>query len=195
MPPRSARSADEAPRSQLDRQSWIDAAIDVLANDGLDGLRVETLAKRCKVTKGSFYWHFKDRQDLLEAVLAVWKDGRIADIVKQTRAEPGRELARIYHVIDVYSSARNSKGIRIELAVRDWARRDPLAAAVVKEVDAKRLDCAARLFVAGGLTEREAVSRSMLLYAYVFGQSLMMYEGYAADLAQLKGWIADRIAR
>ena len=195
MPPRSARSADEAPRSQLDRQSWIDAAIDVLANDGLDGLRVETLAKRCKVTKGSFYWHFKDRQDLLEAVLAVWKDGRIADIVKQTRAEPGRELARIYHVIDVYSAARNSKGIRIELAVRDWARRDPLAAAVVKEVDAKRLDCAARLFVAGGLTEREAVSRSMLLYAYVFGQSLMMYEGYAADLTQLKGWIADRIAR
>ena len=195
MPPRSARSADEAPRSQLDRQSWIDAAIDVLADDGLDGLRVETLAKRCKVTKGSFYWHFKDRQDLLEAVLAVWKDGRIADIVKQTRAEPGRELARIYHVIDVYSAARNSKGIRIELAVRDWARRDPLAAAVVTEVDAKRLDCAARLFVAGGLTEREAVSRSMLLYAYVFGQSLMMYEGYAADLAQLKGWIADRIAR
>lgn len=195
MPAHSARSAETASRPQLDRQVWVGAAIDTLADHGVDGLRVETLAKRCKVTKGSFYWHFKDRRDLLAAVLETWKTGRIADILKQTRAEPGKELARIYHVIDVYSAARNSKGMRIELAIRDWARRDPLAASVVKEVDAKRLDCAARLFVAGGLAEGEAVSRSMLLYAYVFGQSLMMYDGYTPDVTQFKAWIADHIAR
>lgn len=182
-------------RATLDRDAWVRAASDVLAEHGVEGVRVEDLAKRLSVTKGSFYWHFKHRQDLLSGVLDLWKDGRIRDIVKQTRAEPGKERERIYHVIDVYRTARNGKGMAVELAVREWARRDPLAAAVVKEVDAKRLDCAATLFAACGLPQAEAVSRSMLLYAYVFGQSLMMYDGYAADPAQFKAWIADRIAR
>jgi AcrR family transcriptional regulator len=188
------RNADE-PRSTLDRDAWVAAASKVLATHGVEGVRVEDLAKRLSVTKGSFYWHFKGRQDLLLAVLESWKEGRIRDIVKQTKAEPGKEREQIHHVIDVYRTARNSKGIAIELAVREWARRDPAAAAVVKEVDAKRLDCAARLFVACGTPEREAISRSMLLYAYVFGQSLMMYDGYAADPAELKTWIDERIAR
>jgi AcrR family transcriptional regulator len=194
-PARAARLGETPPRAQLDRQSWIAAAIDVLAEDGVEGLRVETLARRCKVTKGSFYWHFKDRRDLLNAVLDTWRAGRIADIVKQTRAEPGEEVARIHHVIEVYSAARNRRGIRIELALRDWARRDAAASAVVAEVDAVRLDCARKLFVACGLPEQEAASRSMLLYAYVFGQSLMRYEQFADDIRPLKAWIADRIAR
>ena len=90
----------EPNRQQLDRAAWIKAAFDVLADKGLDGIRVEVLAKRLKVTKGSFYWHFKDRRDLLDAVLETWKDGRIRDIQKQTRAVPGEELPRAYHVIE-----------------------------------------------------------------------------------------------
>lgn len=182
-------------RSTLDREAWVRAASAVLAEHGVEGVRVEDLAKRLSVTKGSFYWHFRHRQDLLNGVLDLWRDGRIRDIVKQTRAEPGKERERIYHVIDVYRTARNSKGMAVELAVREWARRDPQAAAVVKEVDAKRLHCAARLFAACGVAQAEAVSRSMLLYAYVFGQSLMMYDGYAGDPSEFKAWIADRIAR
>ena len=85
---------------------------------------MEVLAKQFGVTKGSFYWHFKDRQDLLTAVLDTWKDGRIRDIIKQTTAQPGKERDQIYHVIDVYSAARSRKGVSIELAVREWARRD-----------------------------------------------------------------------
>jgi AcrR family transcriptional regulator len=62
----------------------------VLARDGVGGLRVEVLAKRCGVTKGSFYWHFKDRQALLEALLDHWKEGRIRDIEKPRRSHPGQ---------------------------------------------------------------------------------------------------------
>lgn len=183
------------PRVQLDRDAWITAATEVLAEEGIAGLRIEVLAKRLKVTKGSFYWHFQDRRDLLMAVLQTWRDGRIRDIVKQTRAQPGRELEQIYHVIEVYSASRNRRGSMIELAVRDCARRDADAAAIVAEVDDTRLRCARDLFLACGVPMDEASSRSMLLYAYVFGISLMIYDKFDRDIARLKRDIADLIAR
>jgi AcrR family transcriptional regulator len=182
-------------RVMLDRDAWIKAAVTILAEHGADGLRVEVLAKRLGVTKGSFYWHFKVRRDLLDAVLGLWKDGRIRDIRKQTQAQPGGEVAALLHTIEVYASARNRRGIAIEAAVRDWARRDPQAAAVVEEVDAERLACACRLFLACGIKEEEAQARSLMLYAYVFGVSLMRCGGFTSDIESLKAWIAERIAR
>jgi AcrR family transcriptional regulator len=182
-------------RTALDREAWIKGAIAIMAEHGTEQLRVEILAKRLGVTKGSFYWHFKDRRDLQDAVLAFWRDGRIRDIRKQTQALAGGEAAALLHTIEVYSSARNRKGIAIEAAVRDWARRDPQAAAVVEEVDAERLSCACRLFLACGIKEDEAQARSLMLYAYVFGVSLMRCGGFTSDIESLKAWIAERIAR
>ncbi len=186
-------SKTSKPRTQLDRNEWIAAAIEVLADHGMEGMRIEVLAKNFGVTKGSFYWHFKDRQDLFDAVLQTWKEGRIRDIDKQTSAAPGQEREKLLQVIDVYSANRNRKGITIELAVRDWARRDPLVATVVEEVDTWRLECTRKLFVASGLSDSEAKSRSLLLYAYVFGQSLMAYDRYDPKIIDFKRWIAEHI--
>lgn len=179
----------------LDRSAWIKGALAALSDEGHAGLRVETLAKRLQVTKGSFYWHFRDRRDLVDAVLDEWKHGRIADIHKQTAAKPGEELAALRHTIDVYSAGRNRKGLPIELAVREWANRDARAAAVVEEVDAERVSCAARLFEKLGLSPSEAAARSILLYAYVFGFSLMRCDRFMPDSSAAKAWITDRIAR
>ena len=191
MEPKTAKPA----RAALDREAWIKGAIAILAEHGAESLRVEVLAKRLGVTKGSFYWHFKDRRDLLEAVLDSWKEGRIRDIRKQTQAEPGGEVAALLHTIDVYASARNRKGVSIEAAVRGWARRDPQAVAVVEEVDAERLACACRLFLVCGIAEEEAQARCVMLYAYVLGFTLMRCGAFAADMSALKAWIAERIAR
>ena len=78
------------PRASLDRNGWVEAAIDMLAEQGVQGMRVEVLAKNFGVTKGSFYWHFKDRQDLFTAVLETWRDGRIRDIHKQSVSRASR---------------------------------------------------------------------------------------------------------
>lgn len=174
-------------RAQLDREAWIAAATDVLADEGVAGLRVEVLAKHLGVTKGSFYWHFKDRGDLLQSVLETWKEGRIRDIVKQTRAQPGAEMAQIHHLIELYGASFSRRGMLIELAMREWAQRDPEAAAVVREVDSRRLHCARELFLACGVPMQEATSRCLLLYAYVFGSSLMLYDSFEDDLPRLKG--------
>ncbi|MBU0751461.1 MAG: TetR/AcrR family transcriptional regulator [Gammaproteobacteria bacterium] len=186
-----ATAARPAP---LDRAAWIRGAFAIVADDGFDGLRVEALAKRLKVTKGSFYWHFKDRDDLFAAVLSEWRDSRIADIRKQTAAQPGQELAALHHTIDVYAAARNRKGIAIEAGFRLWARQDAATAAVVEEVDAERLACTCRLFRVLGLGETEAAARSVLLYAYVFGYSMMQCGRFAMDAAAVKDWIGRQIA-
>lgn len=195
VPPETETTADRrrAPRAQLDPGRWVVAAIDVLAREGIAGLRVEVLAKRCGVTKGSFYWHFKDRQALFAAVLEHWKRGRIRDIEKTTAFTPGEEFARLNYVIEVYSANRNRKGMEIELAIRDWARHDAGAAAVVEAVDLYRLECTRKLFVATGMSDAEAKSRSLLLYACVFGLSLMHYDPFDSNLPQLKQRIAERI--
>lgn len=182
-------------RVQLDRAAWIQGAFDALAEDGVQGLRVEALAKRIGVTKGSFYWHFRDRRELLSTVLETWKDGRIRDILKQAKAESGGELARIYHIIEVYSASRNRKGMLIELAVRDWARRDPAAAQTIRQVDSTRLDTAAKLFAAGGVPPEQARSHSLLLYAYVFGISLIGVDHNDPRVVKQRQMIADLIAK
>jgi AcrR family transcriptional regulator len=180
-------------RTQLDPERWVDEAIDVLAREGVAGLRVEALAKRCGVTKGSFYWHFKDRQALLDAVLEQWKTGRIRDIEKTTSVTAGHEREQLHYAIEVYGASRNQKGISIEQAVRDWARHDPRAATVVEAVDLYRLECTRKLFVASGMSDAEAKSRSLLLYACVFGLSLMHYSRFDDNLTDLKQRIAERI--
>jgi AcrR family transcriptional regulator len=192
-PTRPVRRKLASPRAQLDRGNWIESAIEVLARDGLGGLRIEVLAKRCGVTKGSFYWHFKDRQDMLTAMLEYWKEGRIRDIEKTTSVTPGREREQLHFAIEVYGASRNRKGMAIELAVRDWARHDPQAATFVEAVDLYRLECTRKLFVATGMTDAEAKSRSLLLYACVFGLSLMHYTHFDDHLEDLKQRIAERI--
>ncbi len=186
------RRADST-RTQLDPERWVEAAIDVLAREGVTGLRVEVLAKRCGVTKGSFYWHFKDRRALLDAVLERWKEGRIRDIEKTTAVSPGKERDQLHYAIEVYGASRNRKGMSIELAIRDWARHDAVAAEVVESVDLYRLECTRRLFVAAGMSDAEAKSRSLLLYACVFGLSLMHYTHFDNNLNDLKQRIAERI--
>lgn len=196
-PAKSARSrtcGDALPaRTQLDPERWVEIAIDVLAKEGIAGLRIEVLAKRCGVTKGSFYWHFKDRQALLAAVLERWKEGRIRDIEKITTVTPGEERQQLHFAIEVYGASRNRKGMSIELAVRDWARHDTQAAAIVEAVDLYRLECTRKLFVSSGMSDAEAKSRSLLLYACVFGLSLMHYAHFDDNLNDLKQRIAEHI--
>ena len=176
---------------QLDR--WIESAIDVLAKEGISGLRIEALAKHCGVSKGSFYWHFKDKQALLDVLFDQWKNGRIRDIEKTTTVTPGKEREQLHYAIELYGANRNRKGMLIELAVRDWARRDARAAAIVESVYLYRLEFTRKLFVSAGMSYAEAKSRSLLLYACVFGLSLMHYSHFDDNLSDLKKRIAERI--
>lgn len=165
------------------RDSWLTAAFAALAEGGVDQVRVELLAKTLKVTKGSFYWHFRDRTDLMNALLESWKQGRIAAIKEQTRLD-GREPARQLHDLLALYSGGNPRGMAIELAVRDWARRSPDAESIIAEVDRERLRCVADVFAALGLPPDQSFARAYLFYAFAFGQGLLASNS-ATDRAEL----------
>lgn len=169
-------AAKAAKQERLDAAAWITAALDVLAEGGVDGVRVEPLAKRMGVTKGSFYWHFADRRALLDAMLAHWAEGRIAAIRAQAsggKAGSDSPTVTLLRLADLYTRHGNARGLAIELAVRAFARGDEGAAKAVRAVDGERLTHVAALFETLGWPTSDARARAVLFYSYLFGQSLL----------------------
>lgn len=192
----STEEAAANPRTSLDREAWINFALGVLAEEGLEGLRVEVLARRMNVTKGSFYWHFKDRQALLNAVAAHWRDLRIQEVEAQAKIPAEQASSRIHQIIDHYSTQPNRTRMQLELAIRDWARRDSLVGAAVEAVDQARLRNATQLFEMAGFAAEEAHTRALLMFTHVFGLSMMMFEeSISSDIAARHSAIADLITR
>src|SRR3954470_21678867 len=159
--------------TEVDSDSWIEAGFKELASSGVNGVRVEILAKNLGVTKGGFYRRFRDRAALLEGILQSWSAGRIASIEKQTSLDGATARDRLRAVIELYAERMNTAGMAVELAIRQWARSDEAAAAAVASVDAARLKNVAQLYRATGMAPEEADAQAFLFYCFIFGQSLL----------------------
>ena len=175
---------------QLTPADWIKAATDVLVDKSIDAVRVDVLAKGLKVTRGSFYWHFQDRDDLLKQLLKSWRDAATEQIIsrfERSGADPEalvRELASLpFRGTAAFNSAS------IELAIRAWARRDDMARQVVDEVDAKRLSYVSQCFVALGFNFQEAGMRAFVLYSYMISESLMRGQGTETQRQQRREFV------
>src|SRR3954466_2524106 len=175
------------------QESWIEAGFAELARSGVEGVRVEGLAKNLGVTKGGFYRRFRDRAALLEAMLANWQHGRIAAIEKQTSLDGEDARERLKALIALYSERMNTEGMGIELAIRQWARSDELAATAVAGVDAARLKNVGQLYRATGLQPEEADAQAFLFYCFIFGQSLLFLERGPRRRAQLVAKSAEKL--
>ena len=165
--------------------TWIKAGFAELAKTGVEGVRVEVLAKNLGVTKGGFYRRFKDRAALLAGMLAEWSAGRIAAIEQQASLDGETARDRLKALIRLYSERMNTEGMAIELAIRQWARSDEAAASAVAGVDAARLKNVAQLYRATGLEAEQADAQAFLFYCFIFGQSLLFLERGPRKRAQL----------
>ena len=150
---------------RLTRQDWLRAALGALARGGVAALRVEPLAKRLGVTKGSFYWHFADRPALLAAVLAEWERRATDAVIVEVEAAGGDASTLLADLIRIAATADG----RLERAIRAWAAGDAVAAAVLGRVDARRRAYLAMLFAALGFPEDEAAARARIAYQSAVG--------------------------
>ncbi len=170
---------------------WIEAGLKVLGRSGIEGVRVEVLAESLGITKGGFYRQFKDRQDLLDAMLEKWTRERIAAVQEHGLRGGENPRDRIETIINIYTGRVNPKGMEIELAIRQWARADPAAAAAVLKVDAARLKVPEKIYKEMGLSAKKARAHAVLLYAFVFGQSLILLEQAPNERSKLTAACAE----
>jgi len=172
---------------------WIEAGFRELARSGVEGVRVEVLAKNLGVTKGGFYRRFRDRAALLDGMLQSWSAGRIAAIEKQTSLDGATARERLKALIALYSERMNTEGMAVELAIRQWARSDEAAAGAVAGVDAARLKNVGHLYRAIGLAADQSDAQAFLFYCFIFGQSLLFLERGPRKRAQLIAKSAEKL--
>lgn len=190
---KSAR-VSKVERAQLTPDDWIQAARDLLVDRSIDAVRVDVLAKILEVTRGSFYWHFTDRDDLLNRVLLSWQEEQTEQIIARYAKRGVESEALIQELVELPFHGRAAmKGSSVELAIRAWARRDEMARRVVDAVDAKRLAYLEECFSALGFTTPEAKARAFLLYCYMQSESLFRNQGSTGDKAQRRQFVAQTL--
>ena len=163
---------------RLTADDWVRAATLRLAQGGVASVRVEALAKELKVSKGSFYWHFQDRQALLDSVLEFWEQNGTLRIIEQVDKAESTPSARLWSLFQrVFGAPLELDAF--EASVRAWAGQDAAVKKVVRRVDRRRLAYVSDLLVAAGIDEGEAKRRSELLYCTLMGEFLQRTYGKA----------------
>ena len=149
------------------RSSWIDEGLRALAAGGPDAVRIELLAQALGVTRGGFYWHFEDRHALLEEILDTWERISVDEVIERVESEGGDSRAKLRRLSAL--AASSEEPLRIELAVRDWARREPTVAARLRRVDNRRMGYMRSLFGALSPDEDDVEARCMVFYSLWIG--------------------------
>lgn len=143
------------------RASWVEEGLRALGIGGPDAVRVEKLAEALGVTKGGFYWHFEDRNALLEEMLDSWERLVIDEAIARVEAGGGDSRAKLRRLFALTESV--GEVWNIELAIRDWARRDPHVAARLRRIDNRRMDYMRQLFRSFCADEDEVEVRCTLV--------------------------------
>ncbi|WP_397414040.1 TetR/AcrR family transcriptional regulator [Phenylobacterium sp.] len=169
-----------APRRQiLTREDWIEAARKVLVAAGVDDVKVDRLSRQLKVTRGSFYWHFKNRKDLLDALLDGWKQQNLSEIaqVRNRRREAGPDMVEVVRIWLQEDPAYPT----FDMAIRFWARKDPAVAALVRRTDDEWIGLLQAIFQANGEGELASLARARITYFHQIGYYALAIEESLED--------------
>ena len=180
-------SPEEAAASHLGRADWLEAGLGLLVGEGFNAVRITRLAEALGVTRGSFYWHFKDREALLEGLIEIWSGKNSAALLEAV--EDAVSLAHgILALLDVWADPVRFDP-RLDQAMRDWARQSSAISVAVQEADATRIAAIAALYRRFGYDRREAMVRAKVLYfAQVGSHALPASETLAQRLADLEAY-------
>lgn len=167
------RKKKEEASERLSKEDWVRQAAETLARGGVGAVRVEVLAADLNVTKGSFYWHFKDREALLVEVLQAWRAAATVGpltTVRQ-RAKDPREQIRVLLDMATASESIATPGGPFEQAIREWGLTSRAAKEALRQVDLDRLSILTDMYLATGMKKAQASAYATLLYSYAIGSN------------------------
>ena len=156
-----------APPTRTPRRTWIETGLEALAAGGPDAVRIDAIARSLGVTRGGFYWHFEGRGALLEEMLDVWEQRVVDEVIEHIDAGGGDARARLGRLFTLAGSLGDV--MTIELAVRDWARRDRVVAERLRRVDNRRMDYMRSLFGDFCTDEDDVEARCLLVLSLWIG--------------------------
>jgi AcrR family transcriptional regulator len=161
-------------RPRLSRESWVEGAISLVAEGGIAAVAVEPLAARLGATKGSFYWHFTNRDDLIQAVLDAWVDKHTEAIIRHAEAEPDPR-ARLHRLFVDVEVARRDSRIEVKLLA---SKDDPRVDKVLQQVTRRRIEYVAQCYRDLGLDDEAAANWALLAYVSRIG---LIHAQHATD--------------
>ena len=175
-------------RKRTSKAEWFEAALKVLGEEGIDGVRVERLARDLGTSRSGFYWHFKDRRDLELQLLEYWAH-EFTEVLSENPelllVEPRK---RIGHIADLVMEHDLSG---YDLAFFAWAEHDPEVAARVADVVRVRLDYVGRALSELGIPADEVDFRRRMFVCYMAWESKMYPEVSARKRRKLSGHLVD----
>ena len=156
-------------RKTLGKFDWVATAKNALIKDGIKGVKVDLLARDLGITRGSFYWHFNNRQDLLDALIDHWRHSNSKPMLEAIRRAGARGLQEDFRHVDNLWFEEHDYHPKYDAAIRDWARTDEIVANAVHDVDRIRIDAFTEMFKAYGFTGEKAQIRACILYYHQVG--------------------------
>jgi len=149
-------------RNQLQRFDWLRTALDIFVAEGIDAVRITRLAADLGVTRGSFYWHFRNREDLINSLVSYWKDKNTVAITA-SMAQATSLADGIFRFFETCIDAALFDP-RLDLALREWARRSASIHALVASEDQARIDALCAFYERFDYPMPQALIRARVLY-------------------------------
>ncbi len=154
---------------RLTKSDWLTQGLRTLARDGANALKVGPMAAKLGVSRGSFYWHFRDIGDFRAQLLQTWQERSTDRVIRELEARKA-EPDRLAHLMKRAFSVKRD----LDRAIRSWAAEDGDVARVVAAVDAARVAYIARMLVSAGVDSQRARSRAAFMYWAYLGQAIVM---------------------
>jgi AcrR family transcriptional regulator len=173
------------------RSKWIEEGLRALAAGGPDAVRIESLAQALGVTKGGFYGYFDDRRALLDEMLDTWERRSTEEVIERVESKGGdaRTKARRAGTLTFSSDGL----LAIDLAIRDWSRRDETVAERLRHVDNRRMDYLRSLFETFCPDEDEVEARCMLAFSLAIGNNIIAADHGARTRAEVLELAVSRL--
>lgn len=150
------------------REDWLNAAMETLIADGIEQVKILPLALRLGVSRSSFYWYFKSRQDILDALLDMWHRTNTAAVTQSAALPSDAITGSVCHIFLCFLDPARFNN-RLDFAIRDWSRRDAAVRVKLHASDAERVEALSQMFGRFDYPPSEAITRARVLYYMQLG--------------------------
>lgn len=177
------------PAARGSEDLWLGAAYEVLVTAGVDAVKVMPLAQMLGLSRTSFYWHFKDREALLAALLDRWEAQNTGNLVARTEAYAETIVEALYNLFDCWLT-RDLFDSRLDFAIRNWALGDPAIKTKLQHTDEARIAAIRAMFERFGYAPDNADTRAHTVYYTQIGYiSMMVAEPRDIRLARMPAYV------